>query len=123
MSEEFGRASCKVIPPRSPNLDLGRLLRMRDGERGRRTQANQAETWASKDNLFEMKKYLQQVGSNRLLRSETVTVSFTTPSSLLAENTVAVRSTNDVSDQSSNRWRRRELNPRPRLINQPRLHA
>jgi hypothetical protein len=32
------------------------------------------------------------------------TVSFTTSSSLLAENTVAVRSTSDISEQSSRWW-------------------
>ena len=86
-------------------------------------EANQAEKAVSGDNWLEMKSFLQKVGSNRLLRAQTLTVSFKKPFDLLAENTVAVRSTNDFSAQCARWWRRRELNPRPWQTNQPRLHA
>jgi len=86
-------------------------------------EANKAENAVVSNNWLEMKSFLQKVGSNRLLRAQTLTVSFKKPFDLLARTTVAVRSTNDVSLQSSEWWRRRELNPRPKSTNQPRLHA
>jgi len=76
-------------------------------------EANRAEQWVSEDNWLEMKSFLIRVGSNRLLRAQTVTVSFKKPFDLLAQTNLAVRSTHDVSEQSSRWWRRRELNPRP----------
>ena len=76
-------------------------------------EANEAEKWASNENWLEMKSFLKKIGSNRLLRAQTLTVAFKEPANLLAENTVAVRSTDDVSQQSSKWWRRGELNPRP----------
>jgi hypothetical protein len=75
--------------------------------------ANQAEKWVSEDNWLEMKSFLKKVGSNRLLRAQTLTVSFTKPFALLAETNLAVRSTRDFSQQCSIWWRRGELNPRP----------
>jgi site-specific DNA recombinase len=86
-------------------------------------EANQAEKWGSANNWSEMKSFLKKVGSNRILRAETLTVSFTKPWNSLVETVVAVRDTSDVSLQSSKWWRRRELNPRPRQNYQPRLHA
>ena len=53
-------------------------------------EANQAEKWVSEDNWLEMKSFLQKVGSNRLLRAQTLTVSFKKPFDLLAETNVAV---------------------------------
>ena len=76
-------------------------------------QANQAEKWVSENNWLEMKSFLKKVGSNRLLRAQTLTVSFTKPFALLAETNITVRSTRDFSQQSSRWWRRGELNPRP----------
>jgi hypothetical protein len=86
-------------------------------------EANHAEKSVFSDNWLEMKSFLKKVGSNRLLRAQTLTVSFKKPFNLLAETTISVRSTNDFSVRSSEWWRRRELNPRPRSTNQPRLHA
>jgi site-specific DNA recombinase len=86
-------------------------------------EANQAQKWASEENWMEMKSFLEKVGSNRLLRAQTLTVSFKKPWNLLAETVVAARSTEPVSATNSKWWRRRELNPRPWQINQPRLHA
>jgi len=76
-------------------------------------QANQAQQWVSEDNWVEMKSFLKNVGSNRILHAQTLTVSFKKPWNYLAETTVAVRSTTDVSLQSSRWWRRWELNPSP----------
>jgi hypothetical protein len=82
-----------------------------------------AEKAVSSDNWLKMKSFLKENGSNRLLRAQTLTVSFKKPFDLLAETTTAVRSTTDVSAQCSRWWRRRELNPRPKQTYQPRLHA
>jgi len=86
-------------------------------------QANQAEKAVLGNNWLEMKSFLQSVGSNRLLRAQTLTVSFQKPFDCLAKTTLAIRNTSDVSEQCSRWWRRRELNPRPWQTNQPRLHA
>ena len=86
-------------------------------------EANQASKWVQQENWLEMKSFLKKVGSNRLLRAQTLTVSFTKPAYLLAETVLAVQRTTDVSAQCSRWWRRRELNPRPRQMNRPRLHA
>jgi hypothetical protein len=86
-------------------------------------EANMAEKAVSSDNWLKMKSFLKENGSNRLLRAQTLTVSFKKPFDLLAETTTAVRSTTDVSAQCSRWWRRRELNPRPKSTYQPRLHA
>jgi hypothetical protein len=86
-------------------------------------EANQAEKWVKEENWLEMKSFLKKVGMNRLLRAQTLTVSFTKPASLLAATNTAVLSTEDVSARNSKWWRRRELNPRPGQICQPRLHA
>jgi len=85
--------------------------------------ANQADKWVKEGNRLEMKSFLQRVGSNRLLRAQTLTVSFRKPFDLLAETNAAVRLTHDLSAQCSKWWRRRESNPRPKPTCQPRLHA
>jgi len=86
-------------------------------------EANQAQKWAFDENWVEMKSFLQKVGSNRLLRAQTLTVSFKKPWISLAETNVTLRSVSDVSVQNSEWWRRRELNPGPWQTNQQRLHA
>jgi hypothetical protein len=58
-------------------------------------KANQAGKAVSSDNWLEMKSFLQSVGSNRLLRAQTLTVSFKNPFDLLAETTLAIRNTLD----------------------------
>ena len=73
-------------------------------------EANRAGQWVSQDNWLEMKSFLTKAGSNRLLRSQTLTVSFRKPFDLLAQTTLAVRSTRDFSEQSSRWWRCRESN-------------
>ena len=86
-------------------------------------EANQAHNAVISDNWLEMKSFLQKVGSNRLLRAQTLTVSFKKPFDSLAETVVAVRDLADDNSRCSRWWRRRELNPRPKQTNQPRLHA
>src|SRR6185503_14788914 len=54
-------------------------------------EANQAEKLVSEDNWPEMKSLLKKVGSNRLLRAQTLTVTFTKPWNSLAETVVACR--------------------------------
>ena len=76
-------------------------------------EANQAEKWVSEENWLEMKSFLKKVGSNRLLRAQTLTVFFKTPWKFLAETTLAARSAADVFSQNAKWWRRWELNPRP----------
>ena len=86
-------------------------------------EANAATIPVSNDNWLEMKSFLENVGSNRLLRAQTLTVTFKTPFDSLAETTLANRNTSDFSELCSKWWRRRELNPRPWRKNQPRLHV
>ena len=76
-------------------------------------EANQAQNWVKEENWLELKSFLQKVGSNRQLRSQTLTVSFKKPFDSLAETTVALRDISDISAQCSRWWTRRELNPRP----------
>jgi site-specific DNA recombinase len=86
-------------------------------------EANMAQKWAKEENWQEMRAYLKKHGSNRILRAQTLTVTFKKPASLLAETVLDVQRTNELSSQCSKWWRRRELNPRPCQTNQPRLHA
>jgi DNA invertase Pin-like site-specific DNA recombinase len=67
-------------------------------------RANALETAVSSNDWLEMKSFLHSVGSNRLLRAQTLTVSFKKPFDLLAETNLAVRSTHDVFSQSSLWW-------------------
>jgi len=72
-------------------------------------QAHQGEKTVSQGDELEMKSFLTNVGSNRLLRAQTLTVSFLKPWNSLAETNLAVRSTAANSDQSSKWWRWWEL--------------
>ena len=86
-------------------------------------EANQAQKWVLGDNFLEMKSFLQKVGLNREIRSQTLTVSFKKPFDSLAKTTVAAQRAASESERNSIWWRRRELNPRPKSTFQPRLHA
>ena len=68
-------------------------------------EANTAKKAVSNDNWPEMKSFLEKNGSNRLLRAQTLTVSFKKPFALLAETVVALRDLTDDSAQSSIWWR------------------
>jgi hypothetical protein len=67
-------------------------------------EANQGRKWILDNNWLEMKSFLQSVGSNRLLRAQTLTVNFKKTFDSLAETTVAVRSTSNVSAVNSLWW-------------------
>jgi len=86
-------------------------------------EANRAEKAVLSNNWLEMKTFLLSVGSNRLLRAQTLTVSFKKPFDCLAKSTLAARHAPDESMRNKIWWRRRELNPRPWQTNQPRLHV
>jgi len=85
--------------------------------------ANQAEKWVLNNNWLEMKSFLQNVGLNRQIRSQTLTVSFKKPFDSLAKTTVAANLAASENERNSIWWRRWELNPRPKQTRQPRLHA
>src|SRR5258708_204564 len=70
-----------------------------------------------------MKSFLLKVGSNRLLRSQTLRVSFKKPWDFLAETNLAVSATASVLEQNSVWWRRGELNPCPRRYPRKHLHV
>jgi hypothetical protein len=76
-------------------------------------EANTAKIPVSTDNWLEMKSFLENIGSNRLLRAQILTVSFKKPFDLLAETTLAVRSTTDVSTINSKWWSLQDSNLRP----------
>jgi hypothetical protein len=111
---EFKELKNPLVPKK---IELEQQIAVLEKSKGNRLEplrnwileANQAEKVVSKDNWLEMKSLLQKVGSNRLLRAQTLTVSFKKPFDSLAETTLAVRSTTDVFSQSSKWWRRREL--------------
>ena len=66
--------------------------------------ANTANKWVSSDNWLEMKSFLKNVGSNRFLRAQTLTVNFKKQWDLLAETTIAVQRTAKFSTQLSYWW-------------------
>jgi hypothetical protein len=74
-------------------------------------EANTAQNAVILDDWLEMKSFLQKHGSNRLLRAQTLTVSFKKPFDSLAETVVAVRDLADENSRCSRWWRRRELKP------------
>ena len=74
-------------------------------------EANTVNIPVSNDNWLEMKSFLEKNGSNRLLCAQTATVSFKKPFDVLAETTVAVRNTTDVSAANSLWWSLGDSNP------------
>ncbi len=87
------------------------------------SEANTVENTASGSNWPEMKELLQKVGSNRILRETSLTVSFIKPWNSLAKTTVAARCADSDSARSAVWWRRRELNPCPDDSRHRFLHA
>jgi len=67
-------------------------------------EANTAQNDVFSDNWLGMKSFLEKVGSNRLLRAQTATVSFKKPFDSLAETTITVRSTHEEFLRSSVWW-------------------
>lgn len=76
-------------------------------------EANQAAEWAEEKNWVEMKSFLRRVGSNRLLRSQTLRVSYEIPWDLLAETNLAVRRAASVSEVNSLWVEARGVEPLP----------
>ena len=72
-------------------------------------EANQAHKWGLENNWLEMKSFLQNVGLNRQIRSQTLTVSFKKHWCSLAKTTVAANRAASESECKSVWWRRREL--------------
>jgi len=68
------------------------------------SEANALNMAVINNDWLEMKSFLEKVGSNRLLRAQTLTVSFKKPFDLLAETNLAMRNTSDVSEQCSGWW-------------------
>ena len=64
-------------------------------------EANQAQKWVLGDNFLEMKSFLQKVGLNREIRSQTLTVSFKKPFDSLAKTTVAAQRAASESERNS----------------------
>jgi len=80
-------------------------------------EANQSGKWVSEENWLEIKSFLKKVGSNRLLREQTLTVSFKEPWNLLSKTVSVARERvqkNLVGSQHVLWWRRRGSNPRPK---------
>ena len=68
-------------------------------------EANTANIPVSSDNWIEMKSFLEKVGSNRLLRAQTLTVTFKKPLDSLAETNIAERDAPGDFSTSSGWWR------------------
>ena len=73
-------------------------------------EANEAQKAVISDNWLEMKSFLQKVGLNREIRSQTLTVSFKKHWCSLAETTVAAQNAASESERCSKWWTLRELN-------------
>jgi DNA invertase Pin-like site-specific DNA recombinase len=67
-------------------------------------EANQANQCVAEENWSEMKSFLKRVGSNRLLRAQTLTVSWKSTWGNLAKTTLAVAATDSVSERTSLWW-------------------
>jgi site-specific DNA recombinase len=67
-------------------------------------EGNKADKWASENNWLEMKSFLQKVGSNRQLRSQTLTVSFKKHWIPLAKTTVAAQLAASEAERNSRWW-------------------
>ena len=74
-------------------------------------EANQAQKLVKEENWVEMKSFLQKVGLNRQIHSQTLTVTFKKPFDSLAKTTVAAQHAASEPERNSIWWRRRELNP------------
>jgi hypothetical protein len=67
-------------------------------------EANQAQKWVFENNFLEMKSFLQKVGLNREIRSQTLTVTFKKPFDLLAQTTVAANCAASAAESNSKWW-------------------
>ncbi|MBI1176250.1 hypothetical protein GC207_02295 [bacterium] len=74
-------------------------------------EANQAGKWVSEGNFPEMKTFLKKAGSNRLLGSQTLTVTFKKPWNSLAETNLVARSATAKTLRNSDWWSLGDSNP------------
>lgn len=74
-------------------------------------EANTAGKLASERNFSEMKSFLKKVGSNRQIRSQTLSVSFKKPWDSLAKTNLVARSATKISPPNSDWWSRGDSNP------------
>lgn len=74
-------------------------------------QANQAEKWMFENDWLKRKSFLQKVGLNRQIRSQTLTVTFKKRWNSLSQTTVAARCAASESERNSIWWSRGESNP------------
>jgi site-specific DNA recombinase len=77
------------------------------------SEANALENTVFSENWLEMKKFLQKVGSNRVLHGQKLTVSFVNPWKSMAEFRSGSGENNGFAHASERWWRRGELNPCP----------
>jgi len=66
-------------------------------------EANQSGKRVSEENWLEMKSFLKKVGSNRLLRGQTLTVTFKEPWNLLSKTVSAARQRDEKNPMGSQR--------------------
>ena len=64
-------------------------------------EANQAVQWVLEENWDKMRAFLLQVGSNRILRAQTLRVSFKKPWDCLAKTNLALRQMRTLSEVNS----------------------
>ena len=124
--DEFKELKNPLIPKKTElenrliDLERGRAARL-EPLRNWILEANAFEKPVREENWREMASFLKRVGSNRILRAQTVTVSFIKPWDSLAETNFATRADNEFTLTSDKWWRWRELNPRASDLRAPRL--
>jgi hypothetical protein len=68
-------------------------------------QTAQVENWVSENNMAELKTFLLRVGSNRVLRGQTLTVAFKEPWNFLVTAIAECQKTDDAVTRNSLMWR------------------
>jgi hypothetical protein len=74
-------------------------------------EANTLENEVLNNNWREIKSFLQQIGSNRRLRAQTLIVFFKKPFDLLAEINFTLRNTSELFERCLKWWSLRDSNP------------
>ncbi len=86
-------------------------------------EANQAENLSKQENPSRMRDFLVSIGSNRRLAAGVLAVDFKKPWNFLAEVRAEGRSPEAHTRANLNWWRRRESNPRPKILSEKNLRA
>ena len=90
------------------------------------SEANQAENLIKQENLSGQKDFLVRTGSNRRVAAGMLAEEFKMPGHFLAEMPVHARGgAARQSDLAGNKlwWRRRESNPRPKILSEKNLRV